>query len=103
MSRTKSIKQFVDGMDDSTVKRTKEIFDLCDADGDGIITKAELFKLVKELGYVLSSIRPHRPLSTLIHPNMPCYRTLWHLPLYQGSVRHSNLALISLVLSAAWR
>ena len=33
------------------MKRTRDIFNLCDADGDGIITKSELFKLVKELGY----------------------------------------------------
>lgn len=53
LSRTKSIKQFVDGIDDTTMKRTRDIFNLCDADGDGIITKSELFKLVKELGYAL--------------------------------------------------
>jgi Ca2+-binding EF-hand superfamily protein len=38
-------------MDDSAIRKTREVFAMCDADGDGVITKAELFKLVKELGY----------------------------------------------------
>lgn len=52
ISRTKSIKQFVEGMDDAAIAKTRELFNLCDADGDGVITKTELFKLVKDLGYV---------------------------------------------------
>lgn len=40
-------------MDDAVLKRTKEIFAMCDGDGDGVITKSELFKLVKELGYAI--------------------------------------------------
>jgi Ca2+-binding EF-hand superfamily protein len=44
-------------MNDSSIAKTKEIFAMCDSDGDGVITKAELFKLVKELGYKNSSLR----------------------------------------------
>lgn len=39
-------------MDDSMMQKTRQMFAMCDSDGDGVITKSELFKLVKELGYV---------------------------------------------------
>lgn len=51
ISRTTSIKKFIEGMDDSAIARTRQLFNMCDADGDGVITKPELFRLVKELGY----------------------------------------------------
>lgn len=50
-------------MDEASIKRTKEIFTMCDADGDGVITKAELFKLVKELGYDCCSVASSPPKS----------------------------------------
>lgn len=71
LNRTKSIKQFVDGMDDSTTQKTRQMFNLCDSDGDGVITKSELFKLVKELGYVRQHFSPSKTL-----PPQPHYSLL---------------------------
>ena len=65
LSRTKSIKQFVDGMDEASVAKTKEMFAMCDADNDGVITKTELFKLVKELGLEMSKAEVSLLFSTL--------------------------------------
>jgi Ca2+-binding EF-hand superfamily protein len=65
ISRTKSIKQFVDTMDEANLKRTKEIFAMCDSDGDGVITKSELFKLVKELGLEMTKVEVSLLFSTL--------------------------------------
>lgn len=45
------IKKFVEHFNDDQIQRTREIFNICDQDNDGVITKIELLKLVKELGY----------------------------------------------------
>lgn len=45
-------------MDEGAVKKTREMFAMCDSDGDGVITKAELFKLVKDLGYEVNMLSP---------------------------------------------
>jgi Ca2+-binding EF-hand superfamily protein len=48
--RTASIANFLTTLDDSQVKEMKELFRMCDTDGDGVVTKKELKKLMNDLG-----------------------------------------------------
>jgi Ca2+-binding EF-hand superfamily protein len=50
LKRSASIANFLNSLKEEQIKEIRELFKLCDTDGDGVITKEELSKLMADLG-----------------------------------------------------